>query len=645
VTRNPVESALAAFEAAHFAGEAPDPDAFCAAHAEAGPGLREAIADFLMVIAGLAAAEAAAPRGTCAPEALGAYRMVRVLGEGGMGTVFLAEQTSPVRRQVAIKLVRPGHHAAALRSRFERERQALARMNHENIARVFEAAATDDGRPYLVMEYVEGQPITEHCDAKRLGLRERLTLFVAVCDAIQHAHQKGVVHRDLKPGNVLVTMQGERALPKVIDFGLARATGGIDLEAGSLHTLDGQVLGTPEYMSPEQTGLEGIDVDARTDVYSLGALLHELLVGAVPLADLRAGSVATMQRRIREEEPVLPSARAKSGALSRSLRGDLDAIVQKALEKDRDHRYQTALDLAADVGRYLRQEPVQAGVPGTWYRMRKFLRRHRLQAAISLLLLIGLLVSLALAVSLYLKADEANRYFRLLATSARLSNADAEREALYPAWPQNAAANSAWLARHADVADELPELEGALRAVATRARPAAIAGAPLQFDDPLDQFVHDYLRPLIGRLRAWADPERGQVRGVRDDSRVGADGSPGERARRVPKPGERAAAEVAAEPRYAGFRLTPQLGLVPVGRDPTSPACRSSRTCAQVRPGTRCRLGAPTAGSNSAPTPASSSCCCRRGPSRWARSRRRRRPRRDPTTTRSPSPTKGRCTR
>ena len=564
------ESALAAFEAAYFAGEAPDVEEFCAAHQGAGPGLREAIADFLMVVEGLGAAAANAPRDPRAPETLGPYRLLRVLGEGGMGTVFLAAQTHPVRRQVAIKLVRPGHHAAALRARFERERQALARMNHEHIARVFEAAATDDGRPYLVMEYVEGQPITTHCDAWRLSRRARLELFVAVCDAIQHAHQKGVMHRDLKPSNVLVTMQGERAVPKVIDFGLARATGGIDLEDGSLHTLEGQVLGTPEYMSPEQTGLEGVDVDARTDVYSLGALLYELLVGEVPLAALRAGSVAAMQRRIREEEPVWPSVRAAaSGELARDLRGDLDAIVLKALEKDREHRYQTALDLAADVGRHLRDEPVQAGTPGTWYRTRKYLRRHRLQTTIALVVLVGLLASLALAVSLYLKADEASRYFRLLATSARLTNADAEREALYPAWPRNEAAIAAWLTRHGNLADELPQLEGALRAVATRALPAAAADAAPRFADPLDQFVHDYLRPLIGRLRAWADPERGQVRGVRDDH-AWAQTVHQASVLDAADAWRRAAAEVAAEPRYAGLQLTPQLGLVPLGRDPTS---------------------------------------------------------------------------
>ena len=323
------------------------------------------------------------------------FRVLERVGEGGMGVVYVAEQQQPVRRRVALKLIRPGLDAApAVVARFESERQALAMMDHECIARVYEAGATSRGRPYFAMEYVAGLPVTQYCDAHRLTLRERLELFVTVCDAVQHAHQRGVIHRDLKPSNVLVVQQGQRALPKIIDFGIAKAIGR-PLTDHTLVTLVGQPIGTPEYMSPEQTEPFAVDIDTRTDVYSLGVLLYELLVGARPFTrDETTGSFDALRRRIREEEPKAPSTRLGAGTpdavsdrvaqrsadlatLTRDLRGDLDWVTLKALEKDRTRRYESPRDLAEDVRRHLRHLPVQAGPPSLRYRIGKLVRRNR----------------------------------------------------------------------------------------------------------------------------------------------------------------------------------------------------------------------------------------------------------------------------
>jgi serine/threonine protein kinase len=326
--------------------------------------------------------------------AIGPYRLLDQLGEGGCGTVFLAEQREPIRRQVALKVVKPGMDSREVIARFEAERQALALMDHPNIAQVLDAGAADSGRPYFVMELVKGAPITEFCDQNRLAPAARLRLFIDVCHAIQHAHHKGVIHRDIKPTNVLVTLHGGTPVVKVIDFGVAKAMAQ-RLTEQTLFTSHGQMIGTPAYMSPEQAAMSGLDIDTRTDVYSLGVLLYELLTGTTPLERerLRYADYGALQRLIRDDEPPRPSARLTAlgsdastlaGAramevkrLARLLAGDLDWVVMKALEKDRNRRYNTPASFAEDVERYLRREAVVARPPSTFYKVKKFTQRHR----------------------------------------------------------------------------------------------------------------------------------------------------------------------------------------------------------------------------------------------------------------------------
>jgi serine/threonine protein kinase/tetratricopeptide (TPR) repeat protein len=327
----------------------------------------------------------------------GRYHILRPLGEGGMGTVYLAEQREPIRRYVALKVVKLGMDTGQVLARFAQERQALAMMDHPNIARIFDAGATPKGRPYFVMEYIKGAPITQYCDGKRMTISERLEVFLAVCRAVEHAHQKGVIHRDLKPSNVLVTEQEGRPLPKVIDFGIAKATDQWAVE-NTLLTQFGQMVGTPEYASPEQAEVMTGDVDETSDVYSLGVLLYELLVGTVPFdaARMRQAGLAEMLRIIREEEaPALSRKLSAVGAaatdiaarrqtdaasLGRFVDGDLNWITMKALEKARERRYPSVAELAADIQRHIEDQPVLASSPGRSYRARKFLRRNRLAA-------------------------------------------------------------------------------------------------------------------------------------------------------------------------------------------------------------------------------------------------------------------------
>jgi tetratricopeptide (TPR) repeat protein len=325
---------------------------------------------------------------------IGPYKLLEQIGEGGFGVVFMAEQQAPLRRKVALKVLKPGMDTRQVVARFEAERQALALMDHPNIAHVFDGGATASGRPYFVMELVRGVPITDFCDQNRLGVRERLGLFVDVCQAVQHAHQKGIIHRDLKPSNVLVTLHDDRAVVKAIDFGIAKAAGQ-QLTDKTLFTNFAQMIGTPLYMSPEQALLSGLDIDTRTDIYALGVLLYELLTGTTPFDGerLRAAGYDEMRRIIREEEAPQPSARLSTlgeaaatvsanrqsdpRRLSRLMRGELDWIVMKALEKDRNRRYESASAFAADVRRYRDDEPVHACPPSAWYRCRKLVRRHK----------------------------------------------------------------------------------------------------------------------------------------------------------------------------------------------------------------------------------------------------------------------------
>ena len=341
---------------------------------------------------------------------IGPYKLLEQIGEGGFGLVFMAEQQQPVRRKVALKILKPGMDTRQVIARFEAERQALALMDHPNIARVLDAGETSSGRPHFVMELVKGVPITDYCDQNRLTTRERLALFTHVCHAVQHAHHKGIIHRDLKPSNILVTLHDGTPVVKVIDFGIAKALGR-QLTDKTLFTGFAQMVGTPLYMSPEQAQLSGLDIDTRSDIYSLGVLLYELLAGVTPFDRERLRTVGydEMRRIIREEDPPGPSTRLSTlgqaavtisaerqsdpKRLCRLLRGELDWIVMKALEKDRNRRYETANELARDVDRYLHDEPVLACPPSNWYRFRKFTRRHkaglRITAAAALVLLLA----------------------------------------------------------------------------------------------------------------------------------------------------------------------------------------------------------------------------------------------------------------
>ena len=334
---------------------------------------------------------------------IGRYRLVQEIGHGGCGVVYMAEQEEPVRRKVALKVIKLGMDTKQVVARFEAERQALALMDHPNIAKVFDAGATENGRPYFVMELVEGIKITEYCDRNDLTRRERLDLFIQVCRAIQHAHQKGIIHRDIKPSNVLVAMQDGLPVPKVIDFGIAKATQG-RLTDHTVFTAVEQFMGTPAYMSPEQAQLGVIDIDTRSDIYSLGVLLYELLTGKTPFdsKELLGAGLEAMRRTIQEKEPLTPSTRlnrelvaARSAASGKTeipskseIEKDLDWIVMKCLEKDRARRYETANGLARDLERYLNDEPVVASPPSRIYNLQKLYRRHRMVLTGGALLLV-----------------------------------------------------------------------------------------------------------------------------------------------------------------------------------------------------------------------------------------------------------------
>jgi serine/threonine protein kinase len=379
---------------------------------------------------------------------VGPYKLLQQIGEGGMGTVYMAEQTQPVQRKVALKLMKSGLDSRQVLARFEAERQALALMDHPNIARVLDAGTTGTdsaravARPYFVMELVKGVPITRYCDEHHLSPRERLALFVPVCQAVQHAHQKGIIHRDLKPTNVMVCLYDDKPVPKVIDFGLAKAAG-VKLTERTLFTEFGSIVGTLEYMSPEQAQLNQLDIDTRSDVYSLGVLLYELLTGTTPLRKERLQDTAVLEvlRIIREEDPPRPSVRLSTikgqpavaanrglqpGELSGLVRGELDWIVMKALEKDRNRRYETANELALDVERYLDNELVRACPPSAWYRLYKFGRRNRGPVVAGVLLLLVLLGGFAGTTLGFLQARASAKAERVATVEAQTKQKLAE---------------------------------------------------------------------------------------------------------------------------------------------------------------------------------------------------------------------------
>ena len=346
------------------------------------------------------------------------YKLLRILGEGGMGIVYLAQQEEPIQREVALKVIKPGMDSKRVIARFEAEKQALALMQHPHIAGVYDAGLTLTGRPYFVMEYVKGVPITEHCDRQRLTIEQRLRLFQQICHAVHHAHQKGIIHRDIKPSNILISLENDRPIPKIIDFGVAKATGK-PLTDHTLQTEDTQLLGTPEYMSPEQADMANEDIDTRSDIYSLGVLLYAMLTGVLPFDSdaLREGGVENIRRVIRETDPKIPSTRltklgeeaeklaesrrTEVATLAKKLHKELEWIPLKAMRKERSQRYRSASELADDIENYLKGAPLMAGPLTTGYRLRKFLRRHKALvggvAAVLFVSVIGTIVSIIFA--------------------------------------------------------------------------------------------------------------------------------------------------------------------------------------------------------------------------------------------------------
>jgi len=355
---------------------------------------------------------------------IGPYKLLERIGEGGMAVVYMAEQERPFRRRVALKVIKLGMDTKSVIARFEAERQALAMMEHPSIAKVFDAGTTETGRPYFVMELVKGVSITDYCDKNKLDTRERLDLFIQVCNAVQHAHQKGIIHRDIKPSNVMVTLHDDKAVPKVIDFGIAKATSQ-KLTEKTLFTRYSQMIGTPEYMSPEQAQFSGLDIDTRSDIYSLGVLLYELLTGTTPFAakDLRSKGYGEIQRIIQETEPPKPSTKLSTmgdalteiadhrktnpDLLTKLVRGDLDWIVMKTLEKNRTRRYETASALAADIMRHFADEPVIAGPPSTLYKIEKFIRRNRIIVTAAAMVVSALVAGLIISTTMYLQKKHA----------------------------------------------------------------------------------------------------------------------------------------------------------------------------------------------------------------------------------------------
>jgi serine/threonine-protein kinase len=383
---------------------------------------------------------------------IGPYKLLEQIGEGGFGVVYMAQQLQPVRRKVALKIIIPGMDTREVVVRFEAERQALAVMDHPNIAKVLDAGPTASGRPYFVMELVHGVPITAFCDAQKLPHADRLELFIDVCRAVQHAHQKGVIHRDLKPSNVLVTMHDDRAVPKVIDFGVAKAIGE-QLTEKTLYTGYGQMIGTPTYMSPEQAQLSDLDVDTRSDVYSLGVLVYELMTGTTPFDEqsLKRAGFDEMRRMIREVEPPRPSERVSTlkndllptiadrrqidpHKLGQTLRGEMDWIVMKALAKNRDRRYESPSALAADLQHFLNNEPVSAGPPSRLYRASKFVRRYKWPVIAATAVIAGLVAGvIGMAVGLASQSRQRAEARLNLAHSLQSQRKYAEAEAMFRA--------------------------------------------------------------------------------------------------------------------------------------------------------------------------------------------------------------------
>jgi serine/threonine protein kinase/formylglycine-generating enzyme required for sulfatase activity len=532
---------------------------------------------------------------------IGRYKLLERLGEGGFGAVWMAEQKSPVRRRVALKIIKLGMDTEQVIARFEAERQALAMMDHPNIAKVFDAGTTEAGRPYFVMELIKGVPIVEYCDTEKLDTHRRLDLFVEVCNAIQHAHHKGVIHRDIKPGNVLVTLHDGVPVPKVIDFGIAKATNA-ELTARTLFTEHHQVLGTPAYMSPEQAEMSGLDIDSRTDVYSLGVLLYELLTGTTPFTtkELVRQGLAEMMRIIREDEPQKPSTRLSSlgetatrtaaqqqvdvRRLGVLLRGDLDWIVMKCLEKERRRRYETASELAADVRRHLDDEPVTASPPSARYRLAKLVRRHRTGVIAAAIAAAALALGGAAAIVGALQVRDAEATARALRPQADEFRARLLLEQADELWPPHPVP---------ETVETLEGWQGAARELVVRlpGYRARLAESGTQADSVADRSTRELLAKLVAQLeqlsddggllaadavvpgRGWSVPRRlSFARKLATDFAEGGSAARAWAAAREAIPTARADldGDGVLEEAYPGLDLAPQPGLLPLGPDPDS---------------------------------------------------------------------------
>jgi serine/threonine protein kinase/formylglycine-generating enzyme required for sulfatase activity len=518
------------------------------------------------------------------PERIGPYHILGVLGEGGMGIVYAAEQKEPIQRRVALKVIKLGMNSSEVVARFEAERQALALMNHPGIARVYDAGMTTDGRPYFAMEHVPGIPLTSYCDRHKLGIKERLELFVQVCLAVEHAHHRGIIHRDLKPSNILVCTPDEAPVAKIIDFGVAKAVNQ-RLTEKTIYTELGRAVGTPAYMSPEQAELTGEDVDHRSDIYSLGVLLYELLTGELPLDWDSLSKVAfdEILRRIREEDPPTPSTRwsrlniertTRLATLRRTnpstykgaLRGDLDWITMKTIEKDRERRYSTAARLAEDIGNYLKNEPVLATPPNAYYRLRKYARRHRTEVkavgVVVLALLLGLLGTTWFALVAQRNARLANARAEenlVLADLQRLHLYRAEAERLQPTSLENILAMEGWIQKAGELASGLESHRS--RLAAPREKGASTGQA--------EEERREHLQSLVEGLQEFLDqdPGKGTVAKVKDRF----EGTPGSETFKDRWRKARASMGDRKEcPLYGGRSIEIQPHLIPLGIDPDS---------------------------------------------------------------------------
>jgi formylglycine-generating enzyme required for sulfatase activity/tRNA A-37 threonylcarbamoyl transferase component Bud32 len=569
------EELFSQFCARETGTETQDFEEFCRQHPAHVETLRELYAEWLAVddVVDRVQARFGEPE---AQEQIEGFDLVGRLGQGGMGEVFLAEQKDRLHRRVVIKLIKLGMDTREVLARFESERQTLAQMNHAYIAQVHDAGTTSRGRPYFVMEYVPGQAISSYCAEHQLDVRQRVELFQKVCEAVQHAHQKGVIHRDLKPSNILVMQQDGVELPKVIDFGLAKAIEGPLTERTAL-TLVKRAVGTPAYMSPEQAGAVAAPVDTRTDVYSLGVVLYELLAGELPLP-LASTSEADLLQKLREEDPPPPSRKLKNvtDPAVREVQGDLDWIALKALEKEPRRRYASCSELAHDLNRYLRHEVVDVGPPGQWYRFTKFVRRHR--AAVAAVLAVVMSLALGLVIALHsrdqaiaseaLARAEAEKVLGL-SNKTILEELTARATNLWPCEPALLPDLRTLLDDAEELAADLPEHVAFLKQLRSE---AGEASDPTSRSQRQTEWLIQHFTELVEQLQDFTDPQEGLISNVR------------ERVDRVPRVVQATltdagdlweeAIEFIADPDlcpdYRGLEIEPQLGLIPLEPDPGS---------------------------------------------------------------------------